>query len=414
MRNFLHDSREKVEKKFHSGQGAQYPAQQHQQQQPQQYQQQQQQQPLQPQHPHQQPDITQQAIDVFLFSKQDNGEIGGIGYWQTANGYTAITLHDLWSQSSRNQGIVRDLTAKVESHHRNFINEFNDDTLWWAVCLIHLYQATQDHHYLDKAAEIWKHISRSVVRKGQYNVHGMDMEGGVFWTTKPGEDQLNSITTALYAEFCALLATATSQSDHRSRLPDPRTLVDAARTSLAWILRCRYRENECVVLDNIKLKSRELVDWAFTYLTGGTIAACAALYSATGDMSYINLATQMARNSMTRREWVEADGTLTESGAYGRGNHEAWKNDDAVGFKSVLVRGLAKLYKVLVDGGGLERQLRQEIASFVRRNFDSLIQRNTNGKGQFGPWWAGPMDLPTSHSQLAVLDVMAAIRLVGQ
>ena len=37
-------------------------------------------------------DVAQQAIDVFLLSSQSNGEIGGIGHWQTANGYTARTF----------------------------------------------------------------------------------------------------------------------------------------------------------------------------------------------------------------------------------------------------------------------------------------------------------------------------------
>ena len=50
------------------------------------------QQPTQPHQPqptahHQSPlsGTTQGAIDVFMASKQPNGEIGGIGYWQTAN-----------------------------------------------------------------------------------------------------------------------------------------------------------------------------------------------------------------------------------------------------------------------------------------------------------------------------------------
>jgi len=53
------------------------------------------------------------------------------------------------------------------------------------------------------------------------------------------------------------------------------------------------------------------------------------------------------------------------------------------------------------------------IETFVRWQFKSLTERDMNGKGQYGPWWNGPMDLPTSHSQMAVLDVMAASRLVG-
>ena len=114
---------------------------------------------------------------------------------------------------------------------------------------------------------------------------------------------------------------------------------------------------------------------------------------------------------MCRLGWVEADGTLTESGTYGRDNHKAWQNDDSIGFKSILLRSLAKLYKLLKEHD-LNHDLQGALRRFIEKQFASLQQRDTNGNGQYGPWWNGPMDMPTSHSQLAALDVMAAIQLV--
>lgn len=52
------------------------------------------------------------------------------------------------------------------------------------------------------------------------------------------------------------------------------------------------------------------------------------------------------------------------------------------------------------------------IKAFILTNFNSLQERNTNGNGQYGPWWTGPFEAPTSHSQLPAMDVMAAVRLV--
>lgn len=128
---------------------------------------------------------------------------------------------------------------------------------------------------------------------------------------------------------------------------------------------------------------------------------------------YLKDACQMARHAMRRSSWVDEDGTLTERGAYGKDNHEAWKNDDAVGFKAILLRSLAKLYMVLRDYD-LDHELQNLLRAFVQKQFDSLQQKNTNHKGQYGPWWNGPMDTPTSHSQLAALDVMASIHLVAE
>ncbi|KAK8219950.1 hypothetical protein M8818_000365 [Zalaria obscura] len=358
--------------------------------------------------------VTQRAIDVFFLSKQDNGEMGGIGYWQTANGYTAVALHDKWSSSTNNARILQTLLQKVERHHPFFINEFNDDTLWWAHCLLELFYLTHDPMYVQKAIVVWHHVSESVIRRGQHTVKGMDMQGGVFWSTRPNEDNINSITTGLYSELSARLAIICSATlgQNLSPVPSGAEFRQAAETSLRWIVRCRYREHDAVVLDTIKLRSHELVDWTFTYTTGQLIASAAALFTLTRETWYLDLAKKLALASMKRPGWVEQDGTLTESGAYGKGNHEAWKNDDAVGFKSVLVRSLAKLCTVL-QATKLEPELQRAVCAFVRRAFDSLQERDTNGKGQYGPWWAGPMDLPTSHSQLAILDVMAAMRLIG-
>lgn len=373
-------------------------------------------------------ETTQKAIDVFLYSKQDNGEIGGIGYWQTANGYTAIALRDSWSGSNHNATVLRDVLTRINRHHRDYINEFNDDTLWWAQCLLDFYQSNPDNHSPDTAFRIWAHVHKSMLGRGQATVRGLDMEGAVMWTTRPGEDQTNAITTGLFCELSARLATL-------NKFPDQHEdLLDAAEKSFDWIMRCRYRGvPECIVLDTIKLKSQECVDWTFSYTTGQAIAAASALYTALSQTprsgnrkpgihvnpaehekpapTYLALACDMARQAMARPGWVEADGTLTEHGAYGRGNHEEWKNDDAVGFKSILLRSLAKLY-IALKNADTQHDLQQSICNFIKRQYDSLQQRNTNGNGQYGPWWAGPMAMPTSHSQLAALDVMAAIHLV--
>lgn len=370
--------------------------------------------------------ITQKCIEVFLASSQPNGEIGGIGYWQTANGYTAIALHDHYSGGTRNVPLLSQRLATVSSHHADLINEFNDDTLWWGNCLLDIHQLNQNPENIRAVVKLQTHVSGSVVPRGAFRVRDMDMGGAVMWTTRKGEDQVNSITTGLYAEVCARLAGLVQDS------PKRREWLAEAEGSLDWVFRCRYREREALVLDTIKLDSKECVDWSFTYTTGQAISACVALFEAlsmlhteTGQRDgkeyrasksaerYLHSACKMARKSMYREGWVEKDGVLTEHGAYGKGNHEPWKNDDAVGFKSVLVRGLAKLYRVLaVDGGRGYTQLRGEIGQFIEKQFDALQEKNTNGNGQYGPWWDGPMEMPTSHSQMAVLDVMAAIYLV--
>ena len=364
--------------------------------------------------------LTRGAIDMYLLSKQQSGHVGGIGYWQIANGYTAIALHDLWSRSRHYQGLVEDALMKIESAQPTFVNEFNDDTMWWAICSVTAYKAYGNEIHLARARQIQRHVSGSVVRKGQCTVRGMDMEGAVFWTTKHHEQNLNSITTGLYAELCAELANSSDpeigapnlesqhlKSDHQgiwksfqarfkdiptSSSPTPDSYVNEAARSLDWIERCRLSNG--IVLDTIKVRDHEFVDWMFTYNTGQTIGACVALVNARhGDSSlqgkYLELACYLARTCMKYSHW-NINGVLAELNAYGPTNHDPFQNDDAVGFKSILVRHLARLFDCIgriPSPSGFVKDTPELIRDYVNKIFVSLRQENVNDVHQYGPWW---------------------------
>ena len=279
--------------------------------------------------------ITQRAIDVYMLSKKANGEMGGIGWWQSANGYTAMALHDLWSGGDHNYDSLATAVRQCEAQHKDLINVFNDDTLWWAMLCLHLYSIKGDNWFLERAQTIWKHVIRNACKRGAVYFEGRDMEGAVFWTTKPDEEQINAISTGLFAELSVRLALITNAKTRDTGIPKEE-YVEAARCSLGWILRCRYRPRQGIVLDHIKLMQGKAVDWIFTYNTGVTLGVCALLFEITQEKAYLTLALHMAFKAMTRtgpRGWVEDDGVLTEKHAYGRGTHDPWKSNDAVGFK---------------------------------------------------------------------------------
>ena len=371
---------------------------------------------------------TQRAMDVYLMSKRPNGQMGGIGWWQSANGYTAMALRDLWSGEKRNYETLSNAFRQCESQKRGLINVFNDDTLWWAMCCIHMYSIGGDSWFLNTAKGIWEHIrsGSSVCGRKQVFFQDQDMEGAVYWTTKPHEDQINSITSGLFAELSARLALIeiNKQKEHHhlgGLLHHKETTageyIEAARCSLGWVLRCRYRPREAVVLDHIKLSLNKAVDWTFTYNTGVALGSCALLYEATREEEYMTLACHMAHKAMRHKGWVEENGVLTEKGSYGRGTHDPAKDNDSVGFKAVLMRQLCTVYDVVKRTSCAMPQAIDEaemIKTFVNINFESQQERNTNGRGQYGPWWNGPFEMPTSHSQMAVLDVMAAAMLVNR
>ena len=121
------------------------------------------------------PQITQRAIDIYMMSQQPNGEMGGIGWWQTANGYTAIALHDIYSRSNHNYQRTADAVKKCEGHRKGLINEFNDDTLWWAMCCLDLYTLGGDPWFLDKAKGIWEYMQRRNCLCGRGQVRAVQL-----------------------------------------------------------------------------------------------------------------------------------------------------------------------------------------------------------------------------------------------
>ncbi|KIW69643.1 hypothetical protein PV04_05508 [Phialophora macrospora] len=368
--------------------------------------------------------ITQTAINVFLQSKRDDGLIRGLTYWQVANGYTAIALHDAWTNTTAFADQLDELIGKVETNQPDCVNDMNDDSMWWSICSLDMFDLTHQPKYLKMSEAIWEHVNGYVIPHGKYIINGVDMEGGVMWSNRTAETQVNAITTGLYAELSARLSRLRGDGDdEQSR----RRLLASAIRSFSWILRATFDPHESLVLDHIDLQSHRAYNWTFTYNTGQAIAAAVAIYRAMRHATrldllqaqtatatataYLDLACTMARTAMTRSAWVDGNGTLTEPGAYpgtGPNRKQAYENDDAVGFKAILLRSLAKLYRVLLrDGSYPDMQTR--LLAFITQQYRSLQDRDTNGKGQYGPWWDGPMVLPTSHSQLAALDVMAAI-----
>lgn len=415
---------------------------------------------------------TQSAFDIYMASaRPGTGMIAGIQYWQVANGYTAMALHDLWGGFTDNKATLHHNLINVmdsvghdgtpdgegdggASRGKGFVNVFNDDSMWWALAALEGWRLTSEDRLISAARHVWKVVSDYVLPPGTM-VGNVDMSGGVIWTARENEGSVNAITTGLYAELAARLAPyEAAGSERRVRY------LQAAHEALGWILRTRYDEKEHVIMDTIDCKTGERHDWTFTYNTGQTIAAAVAMYQALKEApelytvagtnttddnkdatatptpiwspsrspytildpsQYLQLALRLALPALTRPQWVDPDGTLTERTAYpGTGAHPlpATQNNDAVGFKAVLLRALVKLYRALREAG-IERDAQTAIRRFVQTQFVSVMwrARDFGGEGdtvwdppmQFGPWWAGPWDTPTSHSQMAALDVVSAL-----
>lgn len=71
-----------------------------------------------------------------------------------------------------------------------------------------LYALGGDAWFLEKAQGMWHYMRQRgcVIKRGQHQFQEWDMEGALFWTTREGDFQVNSITTGLFVELSARLA----------------------------------------------------------------------------------------------------------------------------------------------------------------------------------------------------------------
>lgn len=199
--------------------------------------------------------VTTQAVDVFLASKDNNGMINGIDYWQVANAYTAIALHDNWSGNYSHVHFLKDAVATVGNTNPSYLREYNDDSMWWALTLLDLFELTNNSTMVSIARTIWQHVDDHRISSNNIIVHGQNMDGAVYWRTEGTEaqtGQVNSVTTGLFAELSARLALHGSD-------PEQSRMIELSNSSLQWILRTCYNESEHVVLDTINVKTDEVV-----------------------------------------------------------------------------------------------------------------------------------------------------------
>lgn len=132
-----------------------------------------------------------------------NGSIifSGLGWWQSANAYTAIFDHDWFthSRSFRNSAgndLLRLISQGQPDGDKGLINVYNDDSLWWALACLDAYAAYGDSRFTATAGQIWDWVrsTSQVVKTGVApDMGGVQreyvlsdscaLENGVYWTT---------------------------------------------------------------------------------------------------------------------------------------------------------------------------------------------------------------------------------------
>ncbi|KAH7928605.1 Six-hairpin glycosidase, partial [Leucogyrophana mollusca] len=352
--------------------------------------------------------IAQNCIDTLTAQLDTStGSFNGIGYWQDANALSAMANQDYITHSTTNQAAVTNSLNSAWSLYANYDQYgYNDDAMWWATAAYYAYRAYGDSNLLDHAIATWTHVTNYVITPADASAgsistknftiegscDGETMVGGVFWRPTIDDTSVNSIATGLYSTLSAFLASATGNS----------TYTNAAIASSNWI-KTTNMNSDYLALDTVDAQdcTRSPSTELFTYNSGKYLEGLSVLADVTGDSSWSSLMLNVVAASVKATAWEGSDGVITEGA-------DVSEDNDGVGFKSVLIRGLNEVWTRNSDNGAL-RTLIQSYTDVQYNALLDLASTNSSGATWYSPAWEGPGPSSfISWGQLAAADVLVS------
>ncbi|KAJ6468714.1 endo-1,6-alpha-mannosidase [Mycena vulgaris] len=356
--------------------------------------------------------IAQNAINQITPQLNSaTGEFNGIGFWQSGNVWSVLANQDHLAGTTTNKALVVNNLNLVFSRWADY-----DQFGWWAQAALYAYRAYGDATLLAHAVDVWTHVTGYVITAAEASAGkqpnkafaikstcgGATMAGGVFWRPTTDDQAVNSITTGLYITLSAFLAEYTKNA----------TYTAAAISSANWIKAHNLNTNN-LVLDTVNAFdcSTSPATWLFTYNSGELepMQICLSTYNAgkyieglnvlaavTGDSQWTTLMLNVLVAAVKTNVWAGTDGIITEGAS-------TTSNNDSVGFKAVLIRGLHEAWTRNPSNTGL----RTLIHSYGDVQYNALLDLAATGS-TYSSNWHGPPQAFTTWGQLAALDVMTS------
>lgn len=320
------------------------------------------------------------AVDALVrFYDQGAGVWPTTGWWNSANALTSLTNYMIESGDHRYAWVVQNTYAKkLNADQGNFINNYVDDTGWWALAWIRAYDLTGDRRYLNTAQRDVDFMWRN---------HDDTCGGGLWWTTSHGYK--NAIANELFIEAAAQLSTRLGNGGEKY-------LTDAVSV-WSWFDSAGMITDDQLVQDGLGLANCGSTGTIWTYNQGVVLGGLVALAAATGDQSYLSRARTLA-DASTASEQLHVDGVLTES------CEQNGCDINGPSFKGIYVRNLGELNRVLED---------HPYTDYLAKQATTAHDHNRDSADEYGLHWAGPVDHVSAASQQSAVDLLVAAQPIS-
>ncbi|MEU5026096.1 glycoside hydrolase family 76 protein [Streptomyces milbemycinicus] len=310
------------------------------------------------------------AVDAMMgfYDRQSGRWDPDAPWWQSGNALQAL-LDYMAKTGSRKYLAEAEHTVEVQraplpwwpEGGGEFRADSTDDTGWWALSMVRMYDLTHDRSYLDIARTDEAYI------RGYWD----DVCGGGVWWDIPGKTYKNAISVELYIKLLASL---------HNRIPGDKVYLKRALEAWAWFRDSGMINGDHLVNDGLRTQSGDCSNnggTTWTYNQGVILGGLAELYRATGDRSLLADARKIA-------DAVIADPSLSPGGIVTEPCEAAGDcNADQVSFKGIFARNLGELDDVLPG---------HPYRGYLLAQARSAYAHDRDGRDRYGLRWAGPFD----------------------
>jgi predicted alpha-1,6-mannanase (GH76 family) len=306
-------------------------------------------------------------------------------WWQSGNALQAVVDYMVKTRSRKYMGAVEN-TVELQRKPLpwwpegggEFRADSTDDTGWWALAMIRLYDLTRDPRYLDIAKTDEAYI------RGYWD----DVCGGGVWWDIPQKTYKNAISLELYLKLLASL---------HNRVRGDTVYLARAVEAWSWFESSGMINGESLVNDGLRTQSGSCesnLGTTWTYNQGVILGGLTELFRATHDRRYLTAARRIA-GAVTTSPALSPNGILTEPC-----EAASTCNADQAAFKGIFARNLDELDQVL-PGHPYRRYLRAQA--------DSAYARDRNARDRYGLRWAGPFDTTDIARQESAVSLLTAV-----
>lgn len=324
----------------------------------------------------------QPAVDALVRQyDQRNGVWPTTGWWNNANALTALIDYMIASDDHRYLWVVENtFTKKRNAAQGNFINEFTDDTGWWALAWIRAYDFTGDHRYLTTARR-----DVDFMWTNQDDTCG----GGLWWTVH--RQYKNAIANELYIKASAELAQRLGAGGSE--------YLERAVSVWNWFDQSGMINDDGLINDGLDHATcRNNGDTTWTYNQGTVLGGLVALSSATGDQKYLERARELADASATSPD-LHVDGVLTEP------CEQRGCDVNGPSFKGIYVRNLGALNRALAD---------HPYSKYLVDQASTAYKHDRTPDNEYGLHWAGPIQGISAATQQSAVDLLVAAQPIEE